>query len=94
MICIGTTKCTSEKGLLENRECSLYSLPFNVETENVSFSFQTYRISVRTITTKGEESSDRSAVLTVGKGELSELLFECYGYRFIEFLFKSRIKWE
>jgi len=28
---------------------------------------ETYRISVRTITTKGEESSDRSAVLTIGK---------------------------
>ena len=37
---------------------------------------------MRTITTKGEESSDRSAVLTVGKGWLTELLFECYGYRF------------
>ena len=31
--------------------------------------FQTYRISVRTITTKGEESSDRSAVVTIGKGK-------------------------
>ena len=74
--------------------CRWYFFIVETETENVSFSFQTYRISVRTITTKGEESSDRSAVLTVGKGELSELLFECYGYRVIDFLFKSCIKWE
>jgi len=52
------------------------------------FSFQTYRISVRTITTNGEESSDRSAVLTVGKGKLTELLLEYYGYR-LSLLFKS-----
>ena len=32
------------------------------------FFHQTYRLSVRTITTQGEESSDRSAVVTIGKG--------------------------
>lgn len=32
--------------------------------------FQPYRISVRTITFKGNESSDRSAVVTIGKGQL------------------------
>lgn len=32
--------------------------------------FQPYRISVRTITFKGNESSDRSAVVTIGKGWL------------------------
>lgn len=33
------------------------------------FFHQTYRLSVRTITTQGEESSDRSAVVTIGKGQ-------------------------
>lgn len=43
---------------------------------------------MRTITTNGEESSDRSAVLTVGKGKLTELLLKCCGYR-LSLLFKS-----
>lgn len=64
--------------IISGKSCEFYSLWKNglycfitivvKQVFHFIFVFQTYRISVRTVTTNDEESSDRSAVVTIGKG--------------------------